>query len=106
MHTESEEAARELRARMAAETATLKKLGNDFQHPYFKKRAERAINDAEEAEIMFLRPLENESWRNAQQELNAIGYAEMIFQMAVAQRRQLEEILAKYGPTAVVVPYP
>jgi hypothetical protein len=59
-----------------------------------------------EAEIMFLRPLEKESWRNAQQELNAIGCAEMIFQMAVAQRRQLEEILAKYGPTAVVVPYP
>jgi hypothetical protein len=106
MYRESEEAARDLRSRMATESATLKKLESEFQHPYFKKRARRAINDAEEAEILFLRPLEKEDWRNVQQELAAVGYAETIFQMAVSQRKQLEEVMAKYGATAVVVPYP
>jgi hypothetical protein len=72
---------------MSAETKTLKELEQKFQHPYFKKRASRAINDAEEAEIMFLRPLEKENWRDVQQEMAAVGYAEMIFQMAVAQRK-------------------
>ncbi len=55
---------------------------------------------------MFLRPLEKENWRDVQQELAAVGYAETIFQMAVSQRKQLEEVMVKYGPTAVVVPYP
>lgn len=106
MHAEAEQAVRDLHARMAAERATLKELEKKFEHPYFKRRASRAINDAEEAEIMFLRPLEKENWRDAQQELAAVGYAEAIFQMAVAQRKQLEEILAKYGPTAALVPHP
>jgi len=91
---------------MSAESATLKKLEREFQHPYFKRRALRAVNDCEEAEIMFLRSVENENWRDAQQEMNAIGYADAIFQFAVAQRKELEAILAKYGPTATVVPYP
>lgn len=106
MHGQAEEAVRDLRSRMAAETRTLRELEKQFQHPYFKKRALRASNDAEEAEIMFLRPLEKENWRDVQQELAAVGYAEAIFQMAVSQRKQLEEVIAKYGPTAVVVPYP
>jgi hypothetical protein len=106
MHGQAEEAVRDLRSRMAAETKTLRELEKQFQHPYFKKRALRAINDAEEAEIMFLRPLEKENWRDVQQELAAVGYAETIFQMAVSQRKQLEDVIAKYGPTAVVVPYP
>jgi hypothetical protein len=106
MHGRAEEAVRDLRERMAAETRTLKELERQFQHPYFKKRAMWAINDAEEAEIMFLRPLEKENWRDVQQELAAVGYAETIFQMAVSQRKQLEEVMEKYGPTAVVVPYP
>jgi hypothetical protein len=106
MHREAEDAVRNLRGRMSAETKTLKELEQKFQHPYFKKRASRAINDAEEAEIMFLRPLEKENWRDVQQEMAAVGYAEMIFQMAVAQRKHLEELMAKYGPTATVVPYP
>ena len=91
---------------MTTERATLKDLEKRFEHPYFKRRASRALNDAEEAEIMFLRPLEKENWRNEQQELAAVGYAEAIFQMAVAQRQHLEEIMATYGPTAVIVPYP
>jgi hypothetical protein len=55
---------------------TLRELEKQFQHPYFKKRAMRAINDAEEAEIMSLRPLDKENWRDVQQELAAVGYAE------------------------------
>lgn len=90
---------------MAAESATLKRLEKEFQHPYFKKRALRAVNDCEEAEIMFLRSVENENWRDAQQEMRAIGYANAIFQFAVVQRKELEAVLEKYGPTAVVVPY-
>jgi hypothetical protein len=31
----------------------------------------RALNDTEEAEIMFLRPLEMENWRDVQQEMAA-----------------------------------
>jgi hypothetical protein len=106
MDSRSEEAIRELRARMAAESATLKELEKTFEHPYFKKKAQRAISDCEEAEIMFLRPLEKEAWRNVQQELTAVGYADAIFQFAVSARKELQGILAKYGPTAVVVPYP
>jgi hypothetical protein len=105
MQREAEEAVRQLRARMATERATLKELERKFEHPYFKRRASRALNDVEEAEIMFLRSLEKEDWRDAQQELAAVGYAGAIFQMAVAQRNQLEEIMATYGPTAIVVPY-
>jgi hypothetical protein len=106
MHGAAEETVRDLRARMSTETKTLKELERQFQHPYFKKRAMRPINDVEEAEIMFLRPLERENWCDVQQELAAVGYAETIFQMAVSQRKQLEEVMAKYGPTAVVVPNP
>jgi hypothetical protein len=106
MHPESEAALRDLHARLSAETAALKRLEKEFHHPYFKKRALRAVNDCEEAEIMFLRPLEKEDWRDAQQEMRAIGYADAIFQFAVVQRKELEAILAKYGPSAVVVPYP
>lgn len=106
MHKEADEAVRHLRARMAAETKVLRQLESEFEHPYFKRRAQRAIKDAEEAEIMFLRKLETENWRDAHQELAAVGYAEMIFQMSVADRKQLEEVFAKYGKTATVVPYP
>jgi len=104
MHGQSEELVRELRARMAAESRTLKTLETQFQHPYFKGQAQRAIKTCEEAEIMFLRPVERENWRDAHQEAQAVGYADAIFQLAVVQRRQLQEIMDKYGPTAVVVP--
>ena len=106
MHSQSVEAIRELRGRMADESARLKELQIKFQHPYFRKRTQRALTDCEEAEIMFLRPLEKENWRDVHQESQAISYAEMIFQMAVSQRKQLEEVMTKYGPTAVVVPDP
>jgi hypothetical protein len=106
MQTQSIEAIRELRTRMAAESAMLKKLWSEFEDAYSKKRAQRAINDAAEADIMFLQPIEKESWRDANQELTVIGYAEMIFQMAVTHRKQLEEVMAKYGPTAVAFPHP
>jgi hypothetical protein len=55
---------------------------------------------------MFLRSVEKENWRDAHQEAQAIGYADAIFQLAVVQRKQLQEIIGKYGPTAVVVPSP
>jgi hypothetical protein len=106
MDRQTEEAVRDLRARMAIGIEILRKLESDFEHPYFKERAQRAISDVREAELMFLQPLEKETWRNVQQELAAVGYAEMIFGMALSERRQLEEVIAKCGKAAIVVPYP
>jgi hypothetical protein len=104
MNVQSEEAIRDLRTRMASESSALKKLEKEFEHPYFKRRVRRAITDCEEAEIMFLRPLEKETWRDLPQELRAIGYANSIFQFAVDQRKQLQQIMEQYGPSATVVP--
>jgi hypothetical protein len=104
MHKEAEEAARSLRARMAAEAEILRKLESEFDHPYLKKRARRARSDAKEADIMFLRPLAKETGRTVQQELAAIGYAETFFQMAVTARKELEDAMATHGNTVVVVP--
>jgi hypothetical protein len=106
MNTETVRALQELRGRMATECARLKELDSKFEHPYFRKIAQRAVSDCEDAEIMFLWPLERESWRNLDQELNAIRYADIVFQLAISQRKFLEETIAKYGPSVVATPYP
>lgn len=99
MRRASEEPVRALRARIAEELARLRDLENQFEDSYFKKRAQRTASDLQEADSVFLCPLREESWRDSLQEARAISYAKALFQMALSQRKQLEDILKKYGPT-------
>jgi hypothetical protein len=103
MLEESQERVRELRDRIAKEVAVLADLEATLESPYLKGKARRAVSDCKEVDLMFLRTFD-ESTRTPFEEIQGLGCAEMIFQMAISERKQLQEVLKKYGPTVVVSP--
>jgi hypothetical protein len=104
MHPNTEAAVRALRQKIVKEVEILSDLESRFREEYFKRKCKFAIQDVEAADTMFLRPLETETWRRAEDEARTLACAESVFQLGVLARAQLQDIMQKWGPTVVAVP--
>jgi hypothetical protein len=104
MHSTTELALREFRQRVNSELQILKVLESRFEDPHLKRMCQHAIQDIQAPETMFLRLLETETWRAPAEEARVLGYAESIFQIEQQVRKQLGDIMQKFGPSAEVRP--
>lgn len=104
MLKESQEPVRELRERIAKEVALLADLESRFEAPYFKKAARRCADDFRMVQSTFLDKFD-ESARTPFEEAQGLQCAESFIQIALLpQRKQLQETMAKWGPTVVTFP--
>jgi hypothetical protein len=68
-----------------------------------KEWVRRALLDLDDVEGVFLSRLDD-SGRTARQDANLIRYAYMPLQVfAVPRRKQLQDIMAKYGPGVMLI---
>ena len=91
-----------LRSRILAEKALLSDLDAKLVQPSMKPLLKHASNSLDDVEQLFLGKALEEP-RTPAAESKWLDYAELFFQIAVQQRKGLEDILTMYGPGAVAV---
>jgi hypothetical protein len=102
MNMESEEPVRILREKLAGEFAVLDNLSEKFTQQSMKDSVARARSSFEEVEIAL-----NNLGKHSQipgLEVQAISKVNMMFELAVPKRRQLQDSFNSYGPDAVLMP--
>jgi hypothetical protein len=106
MQKEFEDRVRDLRYKVREERATLADLEDQLKDSYMRQLIQRATYTLDDVENFFLGSLDQES-RTPEAESTWIGYAEFVFHhMAVPQRKQVQDIVAKYGPDVIAIPSP
>jgi len=82
------------------------KLTTEKVQTYIRQLIQRTSCTLDDVENFFLGSLDRES-RTPAAESKWIGYAEFVFYpIAVPQRKQVQDIVAKYGPDFIAIPSP
>ena len=106
MEQQSADRVRDLRSRVRAERAILAGFEGQPGGSYMKHLIQRASNTLDDVESFFLGSLERES-RTPVNESKWLDYAERVFdQIAVPQRKLVQDIVSQYGPSVIAIPSP
>ena len=106
MQKESEDRVLDLRYKVREERAILADLEAKYKNSYIMQLIQRTSWTLDDVENFFLGSLDRQS-RTPAYESKWIGNAQFVFyQIAVPQRKQVEDIVAKYGPDVISIPSP
>ena len=103
---ESEYRVQDLRNELYEERTILADLEGQLIASYMRQWIQRITHTLDDVENFFLGSLDRES-RTPTAKSKWIGHAEFVFhQIAVPQRKQVQDIVAKYGPSVIAIPSP
>ena len=106
MQKEFEDGVRNLRSKVREERAILADLEGQLKDSYMRQLIQRASYTLDDVENFFLGSLGRES-RTPAAESKWMDHAEFVFhQIAVPQRKHVQDIVAKYGPDVIAIPSP
>ncbi len=106
MHKEFQDRVRDLRSKVREERAILADLDGQLKDSYVRHLIQRASYTVDDAENFFLGSLGRES-RTPAAESKWTDNADFVFhQIAVPQRKHVQDIVAKYGPDVIAIPSP
>ena len=92
----------EIRSRVAAERALIADLDGRIKDSYLKRQLQFALCTLDDVENVFLGKALQEP-RPPAAESAWFGYAEQVFQIAVHQRKVVEELVATFGPGLISI---
>lgn len=106
MQKEFEDRIRDLRSKVRAERTILSDLEGRLKDSYMRQLIQHVSYTLDDVENFFLGSLGRESRTPAAQS-KWIDHAEFVFyQIAVPQRKHVQDIVAKYGPDVMTIPSP
>ena len=92
----------EIRSKVVAERALIADLNDRIKDSYLKRQLQFALCTLDDVENVFLGKALQEP-RTPAAESAWIGYTEQVFQIAVQQRKVVDELIAKFGPSLISI---
>jgi hypothetical protein len=98
----ADERIQQIQSRVEAERAHLSALDAQIKDQYLRRNLEEATHWLDDVENVFLRSARQQE-RTPDAFTRWLSYAEQPLAWAIARRKELEEIVAKYGPNAQTI---
>lgn len=102
VQNQSNDRVQEIRSRVVAERALIADLDGRIKDSYLKRQLQFALCTLDDVENFFLGKALQEP-RTLAAESAWVGYAEQVFQIAVQQRKVVDELVARFGPSLISI---